>query len=154
MNTLFDELHDSAVAAGFDSNCTVGVSEVMYAIQKLKPGKSDGCIGLSSDYFIHACHELSVHISLLFSGLLVHGCVPEIMSLSTVIPIPKGKHTNITESVNYRGIALSSIFGKIFDLVLLLRYCESLTFCDLQFGFRARRSTDIIIITPTISNAP
>jgi len=73
----------------------------------------------------------------------VHGCVPEIMSLSTVIPIPKGKHANLTESVSYRGIAWSSIFGKIFDLVLLFRYSEGLMSCDLQFGFKAHRSTDM-----------
>jgi len=55
------------------------------------------------------------------------------MSLSTVIPIPKGKQANLTESVSYRGIALSSIFGKILDLVVLFRYSESLMSCDLQF---------------------
>jgi len=66
------------------------------------------------------------------------------MSLITVIPIPKGKHTNLTQSVSYRGIALSSIFGKIFDLVLLFRYSEGLMSCDLQFGFKASRSTDDI----------
>jgi len=58
---------------------------------------------------------------------------------------PKGKHANLTESVSYRGIALSSIFGKIFDLVLLFRYSEGLMSCDLQFSFKARRSTDICV---------
>jgi len=67
-----------------------------------------------------------MHITLLFSGLLVHGCVPECMLTSTVIPIPKGKQANRTDSNNYRGIALSSVFGKLFDLVMLTRYCESL----------------------------
>ena len=86
---------------------------------------------------------LFMHISLLFSGLLVHGCVPECMPTSTVIPIPKGKQANRTDSNNYRGIALSSVFGKLFDLVMLTRYCESLRSCNLQFGFKARRSTDM-----------
>jgi len=31
------------------------------------------------------------------------------MPISTVVPKPKGKHVNITESDNNRGIALSSI---------------------------------------------
>jgi len=84
-----------------------------------------------------------MHISLLFSGLLVHGCVPECMLTNTVIPIPKGKQANRTYSNNYRGIALSSVFGKLFDLVMLTRYCQSLRSCNLQFGFKARRSTDM-----------
>jgi len=79
----------------------------------------------------------------------VHGCVPEIMSLSTVIPIPKGKHANLTKSVSYRGIALSPIFGKILDLVLLFRYSEGLMSCDLQFGFKARRAF-IVYVRPIV----
>ena len=35
---------------------------------------------------------------------------------SPILSIPKGRNINLTESSNYRGIALSSIFGKIFDL--------------------------------------
>ena len=40
-------------------------------------------------YFLHACNELCVYVSLLFSGLLIHRCVLEELSISTVIPIPK-----------------------------------------------------------------
>jgi len=32
---------------------------------------------------------------------IIHGCIPEELSISTVIPIPKGKHTNMTNSNNY-----------------------------------------------------
>ena len=84
ITVLCDELHKSTTVDGFDGNCMVNVAEVIDAVHKLKPSKSDGCIGLSSDFFIHACDELFVYISLLFTGLLVHGCIPEIMSLSTV----------------------------------------------------------------------
>ena len=88
---------------GWDHDCCVSVSEVYDAICKLKPGKSNGNIGLSSDYFILVGTALSVHISLLFSGLMMHGFVPESMQISTVIPIPKEK-ANRTDSNNYRGL--------------------------------------------------
>ena len=58
-----------------------------------------------------------MHVSLLFSGLLTHGTVPEDMSLSTVIPIPKGRNCSLVDSTNYRGIALNSIFSSC--LILL-----------------------------------
>jgi len=141
---LFDIRRDiDSLIIDWDDNCCVTVHEVYDAICKLKPGKSDGNIGLSSDYFIHAGSALFMHISLLFSGLLVHGCVPECMLTSTVIPIPKGKQANRTDSNNYRGIALSSVFGKLFDLVKSTRYRERLRSCNFQFGFKARRSTDM-----------
>ena len=129
--------------SGIDFNCIIGSTDIKAAIMKLKAGKNDGDLGLSSDYFIHACNELSVHIAFLFSGLIVHGFAPNDMLVSTVIPIPKGRNTNTTDSSNYRGISLSSIFGKLFDLVILARYGDLLCTSDYQFGFRAKRSADM-----------
>jgi len=40
---------------------------------------------------------------------------PRTMS-GTVLPIPKGKNLNYSDSANYRDIALGSIIGKIYDL--------------------------------------
>jgi len=152
MARIQEEIEDTITDS--DRNCLVTVAEVAGTIQKLKPGKSDGLVGLSSDYFIHACNELSVHISLLLSSLLVHSCVPAVMSLSTVIPIPKGKHCNTTNSANYRGISLISVFNTLFDRILLSRYYSELCSCDLQFGFKPKRSTDMctIILKESISH--
>ena len=127
---------------GYNAHCSVSCEEVLFAVCKLKTGKDDGDIGLSSDYFLHACNELSVHISMLFTCLLVHGVAPQMMKLSTVVPIPKGKNVCLSDSSNYRGIELSSIFGKLFDIVVLDRFHDQLCVSDLQFGFRSKRSTD------------
>ena len=66
-----------------------------------------------------------MHVSFLFSGLLTHGTVPEDMSLSMVISIPKGRNCSLVDSTNHREIALSSIFGKLFDLIVLSRYSDN-----------------------------
>ena len=60
-----------------------------------------------------------------------------------VLPIPKGKNLNYSDSSNYRGIALSSIFGKLFDLYVLSRYESLLTTSNLQFGFKRGHSTSM-----------
>jgi hypothetical protein len=67
---------------------------------------------------MQACPELSVYVSFLFTGLLTHGTLPTDMVTSTVIPIPKGRSGH-SDSDNYRGIALSSIFCKILDSIIL-----------------------------------
>jgi hypothetical protein len=41
-----------------------------------------------------------------------------------------------------RGIALSSVFGKVFDNIILDRYSARLQSSDLQFGFKAGCSTN------------
>ena len=35
------------------------------------------------------------------------------------------------------------MFGKIFDLIVLKRYADHLFTSDLQFGFKAKRSTNM-----------
>jgi len=136
-------LVDKSLSTSSDQHLIVGVSDVTNAINKLKPGKSDGCSGLCSDYFKHAPGVLAVYISLLLSALLTHGTMPQEFLTSTVIPIPKGKGLSVTDAANYRGIALSSIFGKIFDLIVLHRFSEQLCSSSLQFGFKAKHSTSM-----------
>jgi hypothetical protein len=51
---------------------------------------------------------------------------------------PKGKNTNLCISGNYRGITLSSIFGKVFDRIILSRFSDKLCVSDLQFGSRPK----------------
>ena len=58
------------------------------------------------------------HIALLFTAIVVHGQVPESFLLGTVVPIPKGNNVNKSDSSNFRGIALSSMYGKIFDNIV------------------------------------
>ena len=54
---------------------------------------------------------------------------------STIVPIPNGCNVNVTDSANFRSIALSSIFVKIFDHVVLQKYHEYFFSSELQFGF-------------------
>ena len=71
----------------------------------------------------------------------MHGSVPNDFLSCTAVPIPKGRNVNLTDSANYRGISLSSVLGKVFDLIVLCRYSEYLESCELQFGFKPKRST-------------
>jgi len=91
------------------NDCLVCTMDVCNGVSYLKYNKSDGFMGLSSDYLINACDELFVHISCLFSGLTIHGAVSDDMTVSMLVPIPKGKNTCCTDSPNYPAIALSSV---------------------------------------------
>jgi len=143
MKHITETIDDSLSYSGLNMQSTISCSEVVAAISKLKVGKSDGSIGLCSDFFKHGCDDLAVYIALLFNALLIHGTAPNEFVTSTVIPIPKGKGLNPTDSANYRGIALSSIYGKIFDLIVLCKFYDQLCTSSLQFGFKAKRSTSM-----------
>ena len=63
------------------------------------------------------------------------------MLTGVIISISKNKCKSIYDSSNYKGITLSSIFGKVFDNIILKNNSEVSKCCNLQFGFRSNHST-------------
>src|SRR5664279_2354365 len=52
----------------------------------------------------------------------------------------------MSDSSNFRGIALSSLYGKLFDNIVLHRYGDKLMTTELQFGFKAKSSTNMCTV--------
>lgn len=121
----------------------ISVEQVNFAIDKLKSEKSDCKEGLTSDNFKNGTHLMKVYISLLFTTMLSHGIAPEGLLLSTIVPILKNKRGNKCDSNNYRAIAISSLLGKLFDIIVLKEQHTSLFTDVLQFGFKPNSSTII-----------
>jgi Reverse transcriptase (RNA-dependent DNA polymerase) len=67
--------------------------------------------------------------------------VPDEYLLSSVVPIPKGRNVNLTDSNNYRGITLKFRLWQHFDLTVLERYGDQLNSSELRFGFKKQDST-------------
>ena len=85
--------------------------------------------------------------------MIVHGCAPTEFGTSTIIPIPKKQNINLADSNNFRGIALSSVFCKLFDNVILDKFADNLCTSELQFGFKSKHSTNMctMVLKETIS---
>ena len=125
------------------ADCTFLVDEVKQAVTQMKRGKSDGCSSLTSDHIINAGDDLLHHLSGLFSAFCIHGTVSDDFYSSVIIPIPKNRNVSAASSSNYRGIALSSLFGKILDYIVLHRYIPLLISSEYQFGFKRKCSTNL-----------
>ena len=78
---------------------------------------------------------------MLYTLFLSHGFIPDSVIMGTMIPIPKNRKQSLCNSSNYRAIALSSIFGKILDWVILIKEERALCSSHLQFGFKQGMST-------------
>ena len=78
-------------------------------ITELESGKSSGPDNISPESLKFASNRLSVLLSLCFSVCLSHGYLPPAMIKTTIVPIVKSKCGNISESNNYRPIALATI---------------------------------------------
>ena len=147
MDVLLTTIHKS-----IDNKCTgtcvhgshsISAKDVNKAICKLKASKSDGCTRLLADHIINAGDKLCTYLSLLFTAMLRHGSIPDGILLGTMVPIPKGRWTNLNSSENFRAITLSSTFGKLIDLITLEKEGSKLGTSDLQFSFKDGASTSL-----------
>jgi len=143
MLNIVNELNRKIADEAYVTDNIVNVLLVKAAVARLKPHKSDGCTDLSSDHLIHARDDLHGHIAFLLNAILVHGSLPDNFLYSTIVPIPKGRNVNVADSANFRGIAVSSVFGKLFDNIVLQQFSDKLQTSQLQFGFKAKSSTNL-----------
>ena len=139
------------------TNCVadfiITANDVHAAVSKMKHMKNDVNGLLSSSHLIYANDDFFVFTSLLLTALIIHGFVPTMFQCSAIKPIPKGHGLNPCESANYRGIAISSIFGKLLDNIIIDRYRLLLETSELQFGFKSAHSTQMctMVLKETIS---
>ena len=93
------------------------VDELVKGIRSLKMGISDGEEGKSSDHSIYCTRILYVLLTLVFNSMLVHGLSPDSMFVETMVPMPKYRRQFVCASGNFRAITLSSIAGKLLDIL-------------------------------------
>jgi hypothetical protein len=157
MKVLRDDINN-AVENKCTCNCEHGNHCITFkdcyeAIKKLKLSKSDGCTGILSDHIVHAGDKLACYLALLFNCMLSHGLSPDGMLLGTMIPLPKGRWANLSDSDNFRTITLSSIFGKLLDFIVLNKEERQLCTSELQFSFKKGAGTTLCtsMIQETVS---
>ena len=145
LTVLKHDIDDSVNERCLHNKCSFNhvftVHNVEIAVKKLKHHKSDGWHAQFSDCIINGTHQMIIYLSFLFNVMLTHGSSPEKLLNTVVIQIPKDKRKSQSKSENYRGIALSSIIGKVLDLMILCTNSSALETCELQFGFKEHHST-------------
>ena len=144
MSQIKQKTQESVLCKCIDGSCynkhCISVSDICYSIKQLKHGKSDGNTGCESSHIINGARKLSVYLCLLFNLIMKFNYIPGDMLLSTIIPIPKNNQ-HLSSSENYRGIALSSIIGKMFDVIILKQNAHIFSTDELQFAFKSNHST-------------
>ena len=91
----------------------VSVDNVVRGIAQTKRNKKDSKSILYTDHFINSNLQLRVFLSMLFSALIVHGFTPNDFNEATIFPLIKNKRKSVSDSTNYRAIALNSPLASI-----------------------------------------
>ena len=84
------------------------------------------------------CHPIvTLTITRLFISMLALHYVPDAFALRLTIPIPKCDTKRIYDKIDdYRGITISPVISKIFELCLARCLQNYLNSSNRQFGFR------------------
>jgi hypothetical protein len=97
-------------------NSNITTEEVLKAAKSLKNGKAGGPDGILNEMLkISFIYSTTAYVNL-FNTILKSGIYPELWRGNYIKPIFKDGSFN--DPSNYRGIALSSCFGKFFSKIL------------------------------------
>ncbi len=115
----------------------IGKEKVIKAIGDLRSGKAPGVDGITSELFKYGGETVSDWIHVLCKLAYKEGRVPQDWSKAVIVPIYKGK-VDKTECINYRGISLLSIPGKVYGKIIIRRMQEITNdkVSEEQGGFR------------------
>lgn len=81
-------------------------------VSGLSSGRSVGCDGVSAKFVMRCSHIIADVVALLINLSFEKGSFPDVLKISTVVPVPKKGSASDIE--NYRPISLMSIFFKNF----------------------------------------
>ena len=145
MENLRDKIDDLVSVKCCNNLCdmdhNISLDEVTRGIKLLKSNKVDGSSGHSSNHFIHGTEFLHQILANLLSDMLRHGYASPEFNMSIILPIVKNRKKSISDSSNYRAIALSSVLSKLCDIVIIDKQRSVLKSSDFQFGFKENSST-------------
>ena len=106
-------------------------------IPKLKKKFSCESDGICVRHFEFASDYLFDHIALLFQMIFTVGVVPDCLCVGVVTPVLK-KGKPLSQCSSYRPITVSSVFSKIFELLIIDHIRQQCVMPPFQFGFQPR----------------
>lgn len=122
-------------------------AEVSEAVNQLRPNKWDGHYqNLGTSALKHSPAVVFIQLASIFNACLSHGFFPANTLFSRVLPLFKSGKIGRSKIDNYRPISISSIFLKVFDLIVLHRFRAKLNTSDHQFGFKPNMSTSMCTV--------
>ena len=118
-------------------------------LDNIKPKKSSGIDGITSELIKFLSKDLSTALSTAINTSIAHSIFPSRLKIARVVPLFKNKG-KIWHFENWRPVSLLPALFKIYERELynqIIEYFEKNSlFSDNQFGFRSGRSTEDAVL--------
>ncbi|XP_046562636.1 uncharacterized protein LOC124271539 [Haliotis rubra] len=95
--------------------------EVAECCAKLKNNKAGGADKIVYEHLKYGGRTLMFHLATLYNIILESGHIPTAWRESILVPLYKGGNKSKKDPNSYRGISLSPVLSKVFEMVLLSR---------------------------------
>jgi hypothetical protein len=106
-------------------------------VSGMKNGKAAGLDDLTCEHLKFSHPIVIVILCKLFNVFVSKGHIPSCFGASYTVPIPKcDAHTKNVSVDDFRGISISPVISKLFELSLLDRFGNFFVTSDNQFGFK------------------
>ena len=127
----------------------VDIKTVKAAVSNMKPNKSDSVFDVTSDMYIYGPDIFFQHLAKILRQSIIHGVLPHIVMICTLMPLIKDSLGDLTKSDNYRAIAGCCLVLKVLDLVILNLEGDKFKTDALQFAYKAKTGTSARMWTVT-----
>ena len=153
LNTFCTENNEKISQSDIDVVDSITPDMVKKGILSFKNNKNDSLVNWKSDALKIGVDSLADPLCDLLRAMLIHGHIPSMFLICSLIPIVKSNNASKSSSANYRLIAISSLVLKLFDFILLEISSPYLKPSALQFGFQKGLSTGLCTwsLTETIN---
>jgi exonuclease III len=130
----------------FKDTNIVSVELISKLLSSMKNGRAAGLDQLTSEHLKY-CHPIIIVIlSKLFNCFIATQHLPDSFGASYIVPIPKcdGRKKSLHVD-DFRGISISPVISKLFELCVLDLYDDYFDTSDYQFGFKKNLGSSHII---------
>jgi len=99
-------------------------------------GKAAGLDGLTAEHLIFGHSSTTVKLTSLFNACILRGYVPDAFGQGLLFPLVKSNDIDVSSSDSYRGITVSCVISKLFEMCIYSLIKNYLVSSELQFGFK------------------
>ena len=88
-------------------------------LQKLPLNKAPGLDCISAEHLLYADESLRFFLSELFNMCIVHRYIPNSCLNTTIVPMCKNKNGDMSDTSNYRPVAVAPVVSKLLEHFIL-----------------------------------
>ena len=79
---------------------------------------------------------------MLVNSMLIHCYLPLKFMSTIIVPIVKDNKGNLSSCENYRPVAITSVYSKVLELIILSCHSEYFNSSCYRFGFKPKHGTE------------